>query len=160
MTNRSLPHSIAFAHTALCAVALAIAGLFAPVSASAQSSADGPFESAADLYEYWDAQYSSHGMHIVLEGQTVYSRFGFGPYLYVAYFNCPDGLIRQNCPPAGPFRNVEGIVGYWSQFAPSHAAAVYVDGQLVYSRYGFGPAVGAAYVSCPSRGALMTQCSP
>lgn len=154
MMNRSLPASLFFA------LLLAVAGLVATGPARAQSGADGPFESSADLHDYWDAQFGGHGMHIELEGQTIYSRYGFGPYFYASYFQCPDGLIRRDCPLFGPFRNTDTVIAFWSQFAPSQAAAVYVEGQLLYSRYGFGPAVGAAYVYCPSRGALMSQCSP
>ena len=154
MMNRSFPCSL------LLAFLLAVAGLFAPGAARAQSNADGPFASSADLHDYWDAQFGDQGMHIELEGQTVYSRYGFGPYFFASYFQCSDGLIRRDCPPFGPFRNTDAVIGFWSQFAPTQAAAVYVEGQLVYSRYGFGPAVGAAYVYCPGRGALMSQCSP
>jgi hypothetical protein len=131
-----------------------------PTDVLAQSPEDGPFSSAAELQSYWAAQHGGHGMQIVLDGTPVYSRFGFGPYLYAAYFTCPgEGLIRRNCPTEGPFANIDGVIGYWSQVPGAHAMAIYVSGQLVYSRYGFGPAFYKAYTSCNNRPGLLTNCA-
>lgn len=141
------------------ASALLSSAAFCPTDAHAQS-ADGPFANASELQDYWAAQYGGHGMNIVLDDQTVYSRFGFGPYFYAAYFTCPgEGLIRRNCPTEGPFANVDAVIGYWSQVPGAHAMAIYVNGQLVYSRYGFGPAFYKAYSHCANRSGLMTDCS-
>lgn len=94
MMNRSLPASLFFA------LLLAVAGLVATGPARAQSGADGPFESSADLYDYWDAQFGGHGMHIELEGQTIYSRYGFGPAVGAAYVYCPSrGALMSQCSP-------------------------------------------------------------
>jgi hypothetical protein len=145
----------------LAACALAGAMIVPALVAHAQSAADGPFADTQALVGYWSAQYPSQSMNILLDGRLVYSRpYGFGPPYNGVYFTCPgESLIRRNCPTEGPFRNSIAIVNYWSQNYPAQSATIYVNGQLVYQNVGFGPPIGRSYVSCPSRGGLMTNCA-
>lgn len=75
----------------------------------------------------------------------------------------PAGLLAASQAaaqeyPQGPFDSVNALVNTWNQFAPSQAASVYVDGSLVYRRYGFGPAAGASYFVCPQDAMIRMNC--
>ena len=50
--------------------------------------------------------------------------------------------------PQGPYQNLAELSAEWDTFYPSSAAYLYLDGNLVYSRGGFGPADHGNYVTC------------
>lgn len=60
--------------------------------------------------------------------------------------------------PEGPFQSVNDLVVQWQQFAPSVAASAFVDGQLVFSRGGFGPPASGLYFVCPQDALIRMNC--
>lgn len=60
--------------------------------------------------------------------------------------------------PQGPFQNQSALIAMWQQFDPSGAAYVYLDGQLVFQRGGFGPAASGRYFTCPGGSVIRTSC--
>lgn len=145
----------------LLAVGLAI-GLMLSGRASAQEIPQGPFLNGKHLANAWLSFVPSQAATVYLDGQVVFTRSGGGPAVGGWYFTCPsDTYVRTNCPTEGPFLNISSLIDYWSQFAPSNAAYIYLDNQLVYYRSGFGPAVVRYFYTCYSRpgGGLMTNCS-
>jgi hypothetical protein len=134
-----------------------------PYQANAQVPA-GPFQNQSELVAAWQQLYDTYRVasHATLDGVSVFRKSGFGPALNGRYYVCPnDYLIRQSCPQDGPFSWVSDITAYWSQPGTSMGAAtfIYVEGQLVYQRGGFGPALVKHYVYCSNRGGVyMTNC--
>lgn len=61
--------------------------------------------------------------------------------------------------PAGPFQSVSELETAWDSFSPSSAALAYLDGNVVYSRGGFGPTATGNYVSC-SGGTIYQDACP
>jgi hypothetical protein len=133
--------------------------------ASAQAYPAGPFQNRSQLISAWQQFYNTYiaASSVTLDGVIVFSSQGFGPPANGRYYVCPgDGLIRQACPPEGPFSSVNHITEYWSQWATSTVSATYisVNGQPVYQfRDGFGPAMVKFYSFCWNRGGVyMTNC--
>jgi hypothetical protein len=127
----------------------------------AQQIPEGPFQSINDLIVTWDQFAPYVAAYVFVDGQLVYQRRGFGPAASKRYFICPqDATISVNCPSEGPFQSASAIISYWRQVAPQVATSLYLDGVLIESRGGFGPALARYYITCHKRagGGLMTNC--
>lgn len=139
------------------------AGLIFSGHSHAQAAPEGPFQNVDEVIAAWTQYVPFLSATVAVDGQTVYKRSGGGPARGGWYYTCPsDGLIRMNCPTEGPFQNTNTIIDYWSQTSTGGAALyIFVDGSLVYQRFGFGPGTGKSYVFCPKRpgGGYMTNCS-
>jgi hypothetical protein len=150
-------------------ILLAISLLFAATlsnAASAQVIDEGPFASSEALAAHWLAKAGTSSQYGVvrLEGQVIYSLLGgFGPFRKVFYFYCSNGLIYKICPPNGPFGSAYELDYYWSTWASTRNASIYIylNGRLIFSKNtGFGPPQVYNYTACANRGGgLMVNCS-
>jgi hypothetical protein len=130
--------------------------------AEAQQIPQGPFQDVPSLVQAWQQFDPAGAGYVYVNGTLVFSRFGFGPAASGRYFICPqDSLIKLNCPAQGPFQNSQAIINYWRQADPWGATYLYLNGQLIEYRMGFGPANVQFYVTCNNRpgGGLMTNCN-
>lgn len=130
--------------------------------AQAQQIPEGPFANVQSLVQTWQ-QFDPWGAgYAYVDGTLVFQRSGFGPAASGWYFVCPqDALIRLNCPAEGPFRSGQAIIDYWRDTDPWGAMSLYLNGQLIYSQFGFGPANVQYYTTCSNRpgGGFMTNCN-
>ena len=138
------------------------AGLLLSGRSHAQAIPEGPFQNVAEVVATWTQFAPFVSATVAVDGQIVFTRSGGAPAAGGWYFTCPsDGLIRLNCPTEGPFQSTSAIIAYWSQTSTNGATLyVFVDGSLVYYRFGFGPGLSKNYVYCPKRagGGYMTNC--
>ncbi len=60
---------------------------------------DGPFQTKADLINYWETNPSAKPVQIYLNGRQIYEQSGTGRGYSRQYFTCDsiDGLIRNIC---------------------------------------------------------------
>lgn len=144
------------------ATAVLLAASTFGASAQAQQIPQGPFTGVPDLVQTWQ-QFDPWGAGFAyVDGTLVFQRMGFGPAASGRYFICPqDAMIRMNCPAEGPFQTSQAIIDYWRQADPWGATYLYLNGQLIEQRFGFGPANVKFYVTCSNRpgGGFMTNCS-
>jgi hypothetical protein len=59
------------------------------------------------------------------------------------------GANAQSHGPDGPFYNVYELTDAWAQFHQGHTNWLYLDGNLISSGVGWGPAVTGQYYNCP-----------
>lgn len=147
---------------ALLALGLAASALLSSPDAQAQQIPEGPFQSEAHLVAQWRLFDPWGAGYAYLDGRLVFQRMGFGPAASGRYFTCPqDTQIRLNCPAEGPFQTTQAIIDYWRGADPWGAMYLYLNGQLIYSQFGFGPANVQQYTTCTSRpgGGFMTNCN-
>ncbi len=130
--------------------------------AQAQQIPEGPFQSVQSLVQTWQQFDPAGAGYAYVDGTLVFQRYGFGPAAVGYYYVCPqDALIKLNCPAEGPFRSAQAIIDYWRQADPWGATYLYLNGQLIEQRMGFGPANTQYYVTCNNRpgGGFMTNCN-
>jgi hypothetical protein len=130
-----------------------------PVVTLTSHGPQGPFANSQALVQAWQAFVPYNSNTLWLDGQLIFSAMGFGPPASGRYVTCSDSLIyRDVCPsvqqtshgPTGPFADIATLTQAWQVFVPYHTNWLYLDGQLIHSGIGFGPAAYGNYVTCPS----------
>ena len=124
----------------------AVVALLGMFSIAHAQSANGPFDDASDMTDYWTGvNNDGSAMQLFVNGSKVYDVSGFGPAYIEQYFVCQsDGKLRQVCEAVATGWNFfDGYEALSSLTPLLSGSTIYLDNSL----YSSGDPASSAYIT-------------